>query len=44
MPQGPSCFTHDLIDEMLDYENKLIFNFTEEGYHDPNCKVANGQI
>jgi hypothetical protein len=37
----PSCsipFQKDLIDELLEYENQMVFN-QEWGYHDSNCKM-----
>lgn len=39
IPDGPSAFKIDSIDEMIEYENKLVFN-QEKNYHDPYCKES----
>ena len=38
IPSRPIAYEKDIIDEMMDYEDTLIFNQTVENFHDKNCK------
>lgn len=39
IPDGPCAFNIDSIDEMIEYENRLVFN-QEKNYHDSYCKES----
>lgn len=43
IPDGPFQFSKDIIDEMLDSENKMVFNFEKLGYHDEYCKLKKNE-
>jgi hypothetical protein len=40
IPSKCFSFNKDIIDQMMDHENKSIFNLEVPGRHDPHCKAA----
>ena len=43
IPEGPYQYQKDILDEMLDAENKMVFNFETQNYHDEHCKLKKSE-